>query len=1165
MNKNNRPIKNEEGEPITTEPVSNAEHTPQSDAVTGTETLDTGRKIEATTHVNKVGTPNAVETHQAADIANPHDATLKPSAADKVFQADQRRAEMYQMATVTVPIFQSSKLELPPNWDSYLKVYKRYDRSDTPLQIIVYHATEPELLDNTDLSKYGDYTELLSSSITTFRKNTPLIFHTYNPKLLDIMKITAINGVLFADKQTLLPITTELKPGMSVNNRFSNIEAEIGMLCYFVLNNVVKRHEKPTLLPDVTFSEVSQFLTDRSVVLPLGPSLPLAARVLNMQAINEYIALLNEEDYGRYVIGRSGIVERDPAYGYKTGHMEGMNIDHITASLLNLNYFALHGERLTKERIELLIRACSWPGSYIDLPVDQQLVPFFVEQTSILLNCFALCASREPDLHDIILHDFRSYIHSCSLFSVHFDTPFIMPKISSTISAAPIRAELIRMYKRGDASQIEQLLAQEMAPMILIPRFVPIYMQPDDNTAIITIFLYMLMQLLLPNHFWTHCRLIQNEIVRFLTSWYPGEMTNVIDNLGLRITRDEDGNLVRNPRNVTPFQANSAFSDHYPSLFTPMLEEVQQIPNILLIMRHFAILPDGQLGDNIATEAGLPRLLAAPTHYIGLVPEDQITNLLVRINGMAQTCKRLIGAKRTNTSKSDISPITSQIDYIAAMARKVTEAMCATLRLPYLTLMNHPLAVFPNLILQGGYHQNLNWAIFSEGENYGLNNAIRSYVDSRVWDASEFITLLTNTSWNYHDARDDPTGREGAMMVPTFKMPNPVEILTHSMAVYDIMKTLAIPDGVIIYLFTRDDADNRVLDIRERWGIQMRTKVYSQVKGIVQNLLMSKENSLHGLTALTKNFKRDGRLHQPKLRRNTNANVPIDFDPAIDTASMDEPVMEFLNNEEYRRLFIGLDCIQTMRKPSQGLVLFKRHVKTPTHLPLPLFDDYIDIEYIPGVTFRPQWAEGRNFTALRLERDGEVYYESNPYEWGKIRLNCNENIVSNDEIETIIAGINDVGLMVRLQHIMYVAEISTKDLGVSNDFETILRCPTYNYPWIKFFYNPIVIEQSHFSRAHGPRTQCIHPMNDLDIHIATSGLAMSSRDDPALYFTAPRPTEYDTGYLDADGMPMYHTHISKLDLQIPSMSNMVMGLHEPFITDSIELPITVREPQLTIL
>ncbi|UUF94167.1 major capsid protein [Antheraea assamensis cypovirus 4] len=1154
------------------EPAEEVSNTTASEKKGKDDAVSAGSKISKVTSNPKVD-PDDIE-----NMGNKH---IKMSVDKSKNVTPAERAKTYHSEKATPALYTTGVEPIVAKWDQLLKVFAKYTFVTQPLQFITYKPTEPVLKDSTGLGLYERVQGIVGKSLEIFRRNTPLVTKDYNPELAKKLSVNVHNGTLFIEKQSLIPMTTK-DTLLNNTNIYSNIEAEVKMLMYTLSNDIIKVHadkkdnnfeqvkvtSEPSsqIIPPTDKDAYPYFGASTSAELPLGPALPLVARALEIPPLTAYAEALGERappEGPRLELG-ANVRYYDHVHHRKVGHIENMLIDKFTAELLNINATDLMNERALAGQIQTQLLSCAWDGTQIELRQDMSLVPYFIIPRSIALASLIIAGCRSRELHDLLLSEGVDYLQECGLLSLVETPTFIVPSIATKLMAAQLRTDLLQMFKIGRLNNVYGLLASEVMPILQIPRFTPLYMEPRNPSCIVSLYLYVLMQLFLPNQFWLHCRMIANQLHRLFLHHFPEFSGLLITQLGVA-QNVVDGVLEATPGNGNDFDTSSAFAEQVPTIFTPRIQEIQGHQAVTAIMNLFTPLPGAFIPDAAAVAAQHPRVQADPQHFIG-IPNRQGFNLVrARIRAAANTCKGVLENRWMNTTKQEKGPVSEQIDWICERATDVMEAMCATLHLPYVTLANFPTAFMPNITQPIEHHINRNWTVESQAGGYAYTEGMRQLTDDRAFDCADFIALLFNTNWNFHDQKGYgiDSGRSksqpGARLPNTINMPDPISFMQRQTMIVQACRNASLPDGLLSYLIYSDNVPPEILALRESWGLPDSSRIYSQLRHILGDISSLSPTWLKGFSKLTFNIGRDGRLNTPMLRRRREVNVPIPFVAAEDSPDMAQEV-QFFMPVEIERLSLAVAMINSVKYARQGIRLVFRQQFSFTHQPILLPPDIREIEYESGVTFTTGREDHENVQQL-IMADGT--YSPHLQDWQNVHLIINEPISSSSDIASIEEGLLHAGMYVTLTYFRYVPTLSSEIVD-SHTVESLLLKEAHDLTVIPFYFNTIRLEQSRFARPSHMKYQLIYPLEDVvDKHVV-SGLATSSTEGPELHLALPGYSEYDTGVVNVDGRILHNDGVMKRNVRAISMANPVIGVHAPLAMKDLIMDIVIRAPRLII-
>lgn len=1100
----------------------------------------------------------ASTTAEPSSFINPTNVQITEQIIVPATQRDIERKQVFDESIVARPLVSKEEPVQLLEWEKTLNVYSSVQPVTTGDQLIVYQPHDPVLDYAPDVRLFEPKMQILNESLTVFRPNTPLVTKEYSSNVLRECGVDSVNGTLFSvGDGELMPIITRGTGAIGNRNRYSNIEGELKMMLCIAVRNHVRVHDNATVVPPELRANLPIFDSDQ-VILPVGPALPLAAPGLQIAAINEYATEVYDGQRGEYHLGRVDPV-RDRVRHMKVGHTENSNIDKFTAELLNINYVNYMNQRVDPHKLRDSILACSWEGSSVDIPTDFEFTPFEDTPRSVQLSALCLLFARLPNIQDTLLNMAMTYLMECGLMELTTTPNFIAPSVSNRASISVLRSGLMSIYGAGNLSDVYRLLAGEIVPWIKIGKFVPLMLDTDTPTSVITIFLYMAMQVLLPNQFWMYCRQIHNELVKYFTAVYPREMGTLLATYGYRRVRNNAGNWVNSPTNSMPFPHDSIFSDDIPMLFTTEWRNDGRLVILRQYMELFDPLGNNTIQDDAAREAEFPRLLANPVHICGIVPFQQRDALLLRIRSASEFMKSR-ATKNTwrNLASAEGTGYTEQLSHMTTLLCDTVEALCATAYYPMQCLANLPTSIFPNMMQPLNTPINTNWAIFSQGAYHGRAEMLRQYDDSTSWQASSFVMLFSNTNFSYNVTKGK--GLDKVPLPSTVTMPDPVVTYSKQIILIHAGRYMSAPDALVEMILNRDNVSPLVAGLRAEWELANSSRITRQLTDICQKLFKVAPEWLKGFTPLTRDVRHDGRLSNPLVRRSNRAAEQLAFDALIDHIDI-EGVLTFFTDVELERIDLAITMINQMRFIRTGVRLANQNRVTPTHQPILIPANYVEVEYVPNVTFVVRRIEGHNMTAY-VTAAGNLEFD--PANWGLVHLVVNAPIISSIDIAAIEAAIRDAKWIVTLKYVKYVPQLVSKTIPSTPSVADLCSQNEVELRVIPFFFNNIIPEASRFARPTPGVVQRIFPLeNVIDKHVV-SGLASTSVEDEDVHLILPPFSEYDTGTVDVNGYVRYTDGTLKRSTRNVSMSNPVCGVHKPMRPGVTSLPITVRPRHLPI-
>lgn len=537
---------------------------------------------------------------------------------------------------------------------------------ETPEPYINYESRVMLLYKNRSKRLMSEITKIIAgSTMDTFPYGTAFTTFEYNQTYFKKLGMEFNNGVPYNTD-----IIQRLGYKMSDNDIYTY---PAGMLLGILL-----------VMQDTEIARIGEVLTPMShdntaledlmtdhIKTPVYPNPAMLSAIGDVPWIRDGETQLLARDDVNYVLGK--IVGEDNAFfGVKEVDIHGWNIDHYKASILNFNLRTLLTNRgsVAQRRNGLLAHA--FTTSSITMTDDHQLRPEMPPNRDDDIRTLVLLACRMPLLQSLISTLNVEYVASTG-FIRPIATNFYYPdKFTENSNTKTLTSLLSRLAGVANISQLHLAVAREITPQFTVRRMVEINEEFDTPESIIIIMQLVLFSIIFPAQFNSIRGDVQTILLRFFQRWYTPEFLQFIAQYGIRYRIDENQQQQFEPGNQAPWDQQEYLSESYPSLFSGVAFQMQNIRQVMEMFTPQGILVE----DTRAVTADFPRLVNPPTHYIALTPNvnpgssvaiSRIKNSLDILGRMAATyaTRQNQPSARKTVTKEWISHVQTRIGNVS--------------------------------------------------------------------------------------------------------------------------------------------------------------------------------------------------------------------------------------------------------------------------------------------------------------------------------------------------------------------------------------------------------------------------------------------------------------------------------------------------------------------
>jgi hypothetical protein len=988
---------------------------------------------------------------------------------------------------------------------------------------------------NTDYEK-----TILGATQDMFRYYATMVQKVLNPVFFEQGGVKVKDGAV-QDADMISTISTINSP----NDTLAYLSGIIAAISLITDDRRVLREPSTITTTGVT-GELSTYVIG-PVTTPVQPSPGLIAVGSNILWLQQYIKDCFETRGVKYELGR-GEPLFDYTFGVKSVNTYAMNIDHHVATILNRNMQSLLESRgsITDTRDQLL--AHSFQDTQIIVDEQGSFRPDEAFDVDHAIRVLVLTSVMYPDMQNLILELNRDVILDSGFLTITSDTDLFYTGQHAEIDQNFTQFVVSRVGYAND-ELVHTALALEISPVFSVVSKViaPTVTQPFQCTVMLVE--YLLNCWIFPHSFERIKGDVQTDLLQYFDLLFPFEYTTFMRNYGTTY-KIINGQKVFSKQNKIWKQADWYLSDNFPSLFANVT--FAGCPQMTKICNFFQPLGDNE-SDTRAKAAKFPRLHRDAQHYIPHREFQSVDtgNISREFRKFTTVIKPIMNAiNDTNkTVKSAQSVQNKWLDFITTRLREWDPSFQAHLREIYLTMANNMFN------FEGGFSGDFSTY---KPTNYCIqiaNGDVKKMYDYRG-NAHDAITkFATTTVWALIGNGETPLlkrsrVRDNAVAIPAeIIVPLPEPSLRSSLALWQRLKRIILPQAITILLFSKDylASDPNVRALRQRLPRSGLTD--SQVLHMARRIAKLLNVTLDTYGTLT--IKALGevpmlfRMVDPVIRRfDINTHTTIDYDQNYDLDAFKDPTI-FMTRLQEDRMLVGLNLFfnNEISKIYQGIRLAQilPSVRSPNYLPPVIDNGYTMVEW--NINLFTQMTRG-NEKVFVFVLNGQHYVL--PSTWPKIHLVISDRTkIPELYLKQIENGIIFAGWAVDVLDFVFSASVLPSSSPMSVKY-TILDCLSRNVTKVYNleFYDDVIRPRPQDSTlATDLNYQYIFPLNEVTNMLTARGLVMIDNAPPE-GAAGPDPKEFDTGKILNSGDVAYTSGVLKLESTAISLSNYVRAYVE---------------------
>nr|UHS71888.1 MAG: putative major capsid protein [Cypovirus sp.] len=647
------------------------------------------------------------------------------------------------------------------------------------------------------------YTHIITPTLETFKYGTAFTTLDINEDYFGQYSINTARGLPLSNGMLL---NIGVTPGMNESNEFV---AGLLMTLFGIMrdNRICRVDETNMIFNNLLPQDLANFLQP-----PYQQNVGVNPGILQYECQVDWLradVLENLNDgRARYIVGKVS-VQLDPRIRVKKVESYAINIDHFSASILNLNMQKLldsHGS--VADRVNEL-KAHAFIGSSIFAPEVGDLRPELPFDTDHVIRMLMLAGARYPRLGSLILKINVDYFESTNFIRVTAAKEYLPRILESNIQAQKLREVLATRIADADLAFIKVAFAREVTPFYTVRHLVNINNDFSHPVDIIVIMELILFSWIFPTTFDSIKGEVQNVLFRFFKVWYSTETATFLQQYGT--TYVINGNVkVFSGRNELWSQSNY-LSNIFPALFSGEQFTTRTILRVMNLFR-----PKGFLRrDDLAIAAKFPRQHKNPQHYIPFSPQlGQVSNDFTQsANGMISELMKLASEKATadEAQRAARSALGIWFNFMKTKLGRMADAYTDHYSRIITTMSNFMLNYTSDF--NGSFSTNKlhNYAIVSTNstivpiiENIGEVEGGASYVDTAViWPLIGQAT--------YPLLRVNGGGVDSVPIDEAIVFPSPDESYNESLSVIETIQDIVAPDVFMSYILSALDSVNAII------------------------------------------------------------------------------------------------------------------------------------------------------------------------------------------------------------------------------------------------------------------------------------------------------------------------------------------------------------------